>query len=94
MDKEGAGSSTYIPGLVFNIQEAKIIEEEHDDYEPVSSPMPRLEENKSSDEDVSPENDDFFGIESNPSIIRKQTPRFDCKEITIMSCEAQEVWYL
>ena len=88
------GSSKYINGNAFNIQESKIIEEEIDDYEPIFSPMPRLEENKSSNEGEPNENDDnFFDIESNFSSPISPTPRFDkdYKEITIMSCEAQEV---
>lgn len=82
-------------GTSFNLQEARIIEEEHSEYDPYDSPAQRLEENKYSPKADSnrSDDDDFFNISLERSVSPEPTPRFDAssKEITILSIDNTEV---
>ena len=61
----------------FNIYESKIIEEEHSEYDQaLNSPMPRLEENKSSEEEQDIKDIDWFSLNDSEEI-DSPTPRFE-----------------
>ena len=82
-----------IPGTSsFNIHESKIIEEEHSEYDQgINSPMPRLEENKSSDDEQDFEDLNWFEINDSEDGL-SPTPRFDnhTVELTIMNWNQEE----
>lgn len=81
-------SAKFIPGSgAFNVKESRVIEEELSDNEPINAPLPRHEENKSSNGDSSIiEDSDWFGIEFSEDL-RRDTPRFDNDDLafTIMN---------
>jgi hypothetical protein len=72
----------------------KIIEEDSSDQNAYNSPMPRLEEHKSSQESSSPDSsDDFFFDLEFDSLPPSDTPRFDDEpsELTIVKCTSSKV---
>jgi len=82
-------SSKHIGGATQNVYEAKIIEEECSDWEPMEHARPRREENKSSIKSDSEINDnDWFEVNVSEGPQVDSTPRFDkefIEDISIMN---------
>lgn len=79
--------------FMVNIENSRIIEEEYNERDIPSSPMPRLEEYKASQEDSSSE-ENIIDVEMDSSFFHLPTPSFeanDPSEMTVLDLDKVEV---